>query len=168
MTKPALRTDADFDAFYERNWKYVYRLCFTYMKCEADAEDCAEDAFVKVLKGNISFSDQTHERKWLTITAINICKNMLKSHDRNNESIDDETKPDIVAPEGEDYSELKDAVMALPPIYKDVVWLYYYDGYSTKEIAHMLNCPSSTIRNRLKDARIKLKHYLEREKNAES
>ena len=31
MTKPALRTDADFDAFYERNWKYVYRLCFTFV-----------------------------------------------------------------------------------------------------------------------------------------
>ena len=74
MTKPALRTDADFDAFYERNWKYIYRLCFTFMKCEADAEDCTEDVFVKVLTGNTTFTDQTHERKWLTVTAINLCK----------------------------------------------------------------------------------------------
>lgn len=48
MPKTALRTDADFEAFYDRHWKYVYRLCFTYMKNEADAEDCTEDVFVKV------------------------------------------------------------------------------------------------------------------------
>ena len=43
----AVRTDAEFEAFYERHWKYVYRLCYTYMLSEADAEDCTEDIFVK-------------------------------------------------------------------------------------------------------------------------
>lgn len=37
------KTDEEFEAFYERHWKYVYRLCMTYMKSAADAEDCAED-----------------------------------------------------------------------------------------------------------------------------
>ena len=165
MTKPALRTDADFDAFYERNWKYIYRLCFTFMKCEADAEDCTEDIFVKVLTGNMFFEDQTHERKWLTIAAINLCKDRLKSYARKNVgSVDDEMMPDIAAPEQEDYSQVRDAVIALPPNHKDVIWLYYYEGYSTDEIAHMLDRPSSTIRNRLKDARKKLKKVLEGEK----
>ena len=163
MTKPALRTNADFDAFYERNWKYVYRLCYTYMKCEADAEDCTEDAFVKVLAGNLVFEDQTHERKWLTVTAINLCKDKLKSYARKNvDSLDDETRPEPAAPE-EDRGDVREAVMALPPDHKDVVWLYYYEGYSTGEIARMLDRPSSTIRNRLKDARKKLKIFLEGE-----
>ena len=165
MTKPALRTEADFDAFYERNWKYVYRLCFTYMKCEADAEDCAEDVFVKVLTENMTFKDQTHERKWLTVAAINRCKDKLKSYARKNvDSIDDETKPEIAAFEDTDCGDVKDAVMALPPIYKDVIWLYYYEGRSANEIARMLGSPSSTIRNRLKNARKKLKNLLEGEK----
>ena len=165
MTEPALRTDADFDAFYERNWKYIYRLCFTFMKCEADAEDCTEDIFVKVLTGNMFFEDQTHERKWLTIAAINLCKDRLKSYARKNVgSVDDEMMPDIAAPEQEDYSQVRDAVIALPPNHKDVIWLYYYEGYSTDEIAHMLDRPSSTIRNRLKDARKKLKKVLKGEK----
>ena len=165
MTKPALRTDADFDAFYERNWKYIYRLCFTFMKCEADAEDCTEDVFVKVLTSDMLFEDQTHERKWLTITAINLCKDRLKSYARKNVgSVDDEMMPDIAAPEQEDYSQVRDAVIALPPNHKDVIWLYYYEGYSTDEIAHMLDRPSSTIRNRLKDARKKLKKVLKGEK----
>jgi DNA-directed RNA polymerase specialized sigma24 family protein len=45
MPKTALRTDADFEAFYDRHWKYVYRLCFTYMKNEADAEDLYRRCF---------------------------------------------------------------------------------------------------------------------------
>ena len=163
MPKPALRTDADFDAFYERNWKYVYRLCYAFMKCEADAEDCTEDVFVKVLTGDTVFADQTHERKWLSVTAINLCKDKLKSFSRKNvDSIDDERIPELAAPEQEDRSHVRDAVFSLPPNHKDVIWLYYYEGYSTDEIARLLDRPASTIRNRLKDARKKLKTLLER------
>lgn len=53
----------DFEALYERHWKYVYRLCFTYMKNAEEAEDCAEDVFVKVLNGDFAFEDELHERK---------------------------------------------------------------------------------------------------------
>lgn len=96
MPKTALRTDADFEAFYDRHWKYVYRLCFTYMKNEADAEDCTEDVFVKVLTGNFEFEDETHERKWLTVTAINLCKDKLKSYARKNiDSLDDDMMPEM-------------------------------------------------------------------------
>lgn len=73
---------SELEAFYERHWKYVYRLCLTYMKSEADAEDCTEDVFVKVLTGDFSFNDEIHERKWLTLTAINLCKDRLKSWKR--------------------------------------------------------------------------------------
>lgn len=52
------------------------------MKSEADAEDCTEDVFVKVLTGEFSFNDEIHERKWLTLTAINLCKDRLKSWKR--------------------------------------------------------------------------------------
>ena len=50
----------------------------TYMKNQSEAEDCTEDVFVKVLTGEISFQDETHEKKWLTVTAINLCKDRLK------------------------------------------------------------------------------------------
>lgn len=65
MTEFTLHTDADFIAFYERHWKYVYRLCFTYMKNTSDAEDCTEDVFVKVFTGNFSFEDEMHEKNGL-------------------------------------------------------------------------------------------------------
>lgn len=161
MPKTALRTDADFDVFYERHWKYVFRLCFTYMKNEADAENCTEDVFVKVLTQDITFEDETHERKWLTVTAINLCKDKLKSFARKKvSSINDDGMLDVAEPEKEDYSNVRNAIMSLPPKHKDVIWLYYYEGCSTDEIARIFGCPSSTIRNRLKDARKKLEKLL--------
>lgn len=161
MSKTALRTDADFEVFYERHWKYIYRLCFTYMKSEADAEDCTEDVFVKILTGGYAFSDETHERKWLTVTAVNLCKDRLKSYERRNVgSIDDDMMPELAAPDSGDQTNVLEAVMALPPKLKDVIWLYYYEGYATDEIAQLLGRPPSTVRNQIKDARNLLKKSL--------
>lgn len=159
MSESTLRTNADFEAFYERHYKYVYRLCFTYMKSAADAEDCTEDVFVKVLTGNYAFEDETHERKWLTVTAINHCKDKLKSWKRKSVTSIDEVQ-EIAAEETDDLSDVRDAVMRLPVKYKDVVWLYYYEGHSTDEISSMLHRPPSTIRNQLRDARNLLKKDL--------
>ena len=57
-----LETQDWFAAFYERNYRLVYRLCFTYMKNQAEAEDCTEDVFVKVLTGEFTFNDETSRR----------------------------------------------------------------------------------------------------------
>lgn len=131
----------------------------TYMKSAADAEDCTEDVFVKVLNGDFEFTDEVHERKWLTVTAINLCKDMLKSRKRRAVvPIDDE--PEQAAPEKEDYSDVTEAVKKLPVKLKDVIWLFYYDGYQTDEIAKILGRPPSTVRNQLRDARKLLKNIL--------
>ncbi|MDE7230064.1 MAG: sigma-70 family RNA polymerase sigma factor [Oscillospiraceae bacterium] len=150
----------NFEDFYERNWKYVYRICFTYMKNAADAEDCAEDVFVKVLNGNFTFTNELHERKWLAVTAGNRCKDKLKSAGRKTVDYLNEI-PEPAAEDQADHSEVLEAVLDLPVKYKEVVWLYYYDGYQTDEIAKILKRPHSTIRNQLRDARGLLKKALE-------
>ena len=53
-----------------------------------------------------------------------------------------------------------DAVLRLPDKYKDVVYLHYYEGYKTGEIAEMLGEKPSTVRNRLRDARALLRQAL--------
>ena len=158
MPESTLRTDEDFGKFYERHREYVYRLCLTYMKTRADAEDCTEDVFVRVLTRKPAFSDDIHARKWLTVTACNHCKNKLKRRKLI------ETVPlyDVPEPaEEETGNDVLSAVMSLPPRYKDVIWMYYYEGYSTDEIASLLHRPASTVRNRLKDAREMLRKHLE-------
>lgn len=154
-------SQTDFEAFYDRHWKFVYRLCFSYMKSAADAEDCTEDVFVKVLTGECRFNDETHERKWLTVTAMNLCKDRLKSHSRKNVvSLYDDGITEPTVCEAEDNSDVTEAVLALPMKLKDVVWLHYYDGLKTEEIAKLLRRPPSTVRNQLRDARNLLKNVL--------
>ena len=75
-------------------------------------------------------------------------------------SMDDEDMPELAAPEKEDFSDVKEAVMKLPPKLKDVVLMFYYDGYQTDEIAKMLGRLPSTVRNQLRDARKLLKNTL--------
>ncbi len=53
----------EFEIFYEKYKNYVYRICFTYMKRAADAEDCAEDVFVNVLSKNMKFNGEEHEKR---------------------------------------------------------------------------------------------------------
>ena len=145
----------NFEAFYLRHFKAVYRVCYAFMKNAQDAEDCAEDAFVRAMTCGVAFENERHERSWLTTTAMNVCKDKLKHWWRRKVTpIDEETE---LATETDEKSEVADAVMALPVKYKEVVWLYYYEGYQTDEIAAMLGRAPSTVRNQLRDARAKLK-----------
>ena len=159
MKKAALRTNADFEALYDRHWKYVYRLCFTYMNNVSDAEDVTEDVFVKVITGEYTFNDEIHERKWLTVTAINLCKDRLRSYGRKNIDYVEEL-PEVPDETPQGTEDITDAVMALPIKYKEIIWLYYYMGYQLGEIAKMLKRPPSTVRNQIKDARNLLKKIL--------
>ena len=147
--------DGDFEAFYLRHFKAIYRVCYAFMKNAQDAEDCTEDTFVRAMTCDAAFENERHERSWLTTTAMNICKDRLKHWWRQKVTpIDEETE---CAAEPDEKREVVDAVMALPVKYKEVVWLHYYEGYRTDEIAAMLHRPPSTVRNQLRDARAKLK-----------
>ena len=80
--------------------------------------------------------------------------------------MEEDSVPEPASEEPEDYSDVLEAVLELPEKYKDVVWLFYYDGYQTDEIASMLERPASTIRNQLRDARAMLKKTLERSRGS--
>lgn len=158
MSESLLSVGMEFEAFYNRNYKLVYRVCYTYMKNSFEAEDITEDTFVKVLTGDYTFNDENHEKAWLTVTAINLCKDKLKSwwHKRT-VPIDEVEK---TGDRGFEIDETLDAVMKLPTKYKDVIYLYYYMGYKTDEIASLLHRPHSTVRNHLMEARKLLKKEL--------
>lgn len=150
---------ADFEAFYLRHFQAIYRVCFAFLKNPQDAEDCAEDVFVKAMTAEPAFENERHERAWLTTTAMNLCKDRLKHWWRHKVTPLEEA-PEQAAPQEEDTGEVLEAVKSLPAKYKEVVWLYYYEGYQTEEIAKMLKRPPSTVRNQLRSARGKLKIWL--------
>ena len=108
-----------------------------------------------------TFEDEGHERAWLITVASNLCRDVLKSAARTRT---------VAMPEGVEYvdehamadqiDETLEAVLRLPEKYKDVVYLHYYEGMPTDEIAQVVGSPPSTVRNRLRDARKLLRQML--------
>lgn len=152
----SLRTDEEIAAIYHRHVDTVYRICFSFMKNAADTEDMVQETFLKMIANGRQFASENHEKAWLIVTASNTCKDALKHWSRQTENIDNCQIP-ASAPFHD--NSMLDAILMLPVKYKEVVYLYYYEGYTTAEIAKILHCPKSTIRNRLAKARKLLKKY---------
>ncbi len=136
----------------------ILRLSYSYMKNISDSEDVLQDTLIKYMNTMPVFVSTSHQKAWLFRVAINICKNKLKSSWFKTEQL------------SEDYTMLTDfndnenmiigAINSLTVKYREVLFLFYYEGYSTMEIAKILNKKESTVRSLLLRARKKLKTIL--------
>ena len=149
------RTREEAAAIYRRHFKMVYQLCLMLMKNVPDAEDATQTVFRKVMEYPRPFRDPEHEKAWLIVTARNECKNQLKHWWRTRRA-SEETLNKLAWEQPED-GLVWEQVSALPEKYRLVLYLYYYQGYATGEIAQILGENPSTIRTRLVQARNKLK-----------
>ena len=143
----------------EKYGTMVYRICFLYMKNKADAEDAFQDVFLRHLEAHRLFFSEEHEKAWLCTVAFNRCKDLLRRSARGNVSIDEVEEPagpDNSSPR----SDVLEAVLQLPAKYKDVIYLHYYEGYSSRQIARILKCTENTIYSQLSRARGLLKERL--------
>jgi len=158
MMKPLSRTDKEIAEIYARHIKTIYRVCFAYMKNSADTEDAVQDTFVKLIRYSTVFESEEHEKAWLIRTASNVCKDILKAWWRKRENLEDYEH--LHGTGGIVIDDTLKVVMSLPDKYKTVVYLYYYEGYTSVEIAELLHKPQSTIRNYLHEARNVLRQQL--------
>ena len=142
---------------YNRHVDMVYRVCYSFMKNQTDTEDMVQETFLRLLSNQKKFADERHEKAWLIVTASNLCKDTLKKWWRTNENIED--YPDLPQ-KTNGGSAVMEAILSLSDDYKTVVYMYYYEGYSTAEIAQFLGCPDATVRSRLARARKQLQAML--------
>lgn len=143
------------EAIFNRHVKTVYKVCYSYMGNAADAEDATQQVFAKLIAQPRDFAGVDHERAWLIVCAQNLCKDELKSAARSRRGdMPIDLEDPAARAEGSDTLE---AVLALPEMYRECIYLYYYEGYSTAEIATLCGAPASTVRNRLAEARKLLK-----------
>lgn len=141
----------------------ILRIAYTYLKNKADAEDTVQDVFLQIIDKNPIFNDETHEKSWIVRTTINMCKNKLNLFwNKNKCSIDDITEFASYDRYSADSNVLK-TVLSLPDKYRLVVYMYYYEGYSTPEISKIIEKSDTTIRSLLHRARNKLKSILKEE-----
>lgn len=151
----------DFRAIYDRQADRVYRLCMVYLKNDGDAQDGVQEIFLKLLQKNISFENEDHERAWFIRTAKNYCMDQLKSFWRIKRT-DLGQWQEPAAEEPPEEGALLEMVMELPVKYREVLYLYYYEDYSVREISSMLGRKESTVQSQLAAGRKKLRQQIER------
>lgn len=135
----------------------VLRLAYSYLHNMQDAEDILQETLIRYLQSVPVFENSEHEKAWLLRVAVNLSKNRI---DYNRLRETDELDEKLQQEEREDLAFVWEAVRELPEHYREVIHLYYYEGYSTKEIAKILQSRESTVRSNLKRGREKLKAVL--------
>jgi RNA polymerase sigma-70 factor (ECF subfamily) len=143
----------------KQNEDKMFRTALAILGGKADAEDVVQDVFIKLFEKQPHFESPEHETAWLIRATVNLCKNFLRSHWWK------KTVPllDTYPAQTDEQQSIIETVLSLSPKYRIVIHLFYYEGYSTKEIAEITEQKESTVREQLTRARRLLKNYLDGE-----
>lgn len=145
---------------YDREYERVYRTAMVWLRNTQDAQDAVQNIFLKLLERPRSFQSEEHEKAWFIVATKNYCRDILKSAWRK--KVDLGEVPEQMQEEKEIYDILTE-LMRLPLKYREVLYLYYYEGYSIKELSELLDRKQSTLQTQLATARKKLRVELEKE-----
>ena len=146
-------------AVVERYGDEMLRLGMLYLGSREQAEDAVQDSFIKIFKA--ANSDQI-SKSFVMRVLVNTCKDYLKSGWARNVTLVDQY-PDAAAAAKlpDEDGALRQAILALPPKYREVILLRYYEGFAVGEIARILAAPQPTVSIRLKRACALLEKQLE-------
>ena len=147
----------EFENIYHRYKQLLFRIAYSYVKNAEDAEDLVQEAFMKRLYKAPMFLSEEHEKRWMIRIIVNLSKNHVMSFWHRKRAAMEELPDQAAADLGGTEKDLWQEVLALPDKYKISMYLHYYEGYTCKEIAEILNCKESAIKMRLKKGRELLK-----------
>lgn len=154
-----MRDEREVDRAIELYADMIRRLCMVHLKNYSDTEDIFQTVFLKYVLSSVIFENEEHEKAWFIRVTVNACKDLLKSFFRSRTVSIDEL---VNEPEAlEVYNtEVLEAVLSLPYKYKNVVYLYYYEGYSAVEISRILGKNVNTVYTLLTRSKRLLKEML--------
>ncbi len=150
----------------------IQRLVFTYVKEYSTAEDLTQEIFLKVYRKIHTFQHDSSLKTWVYRIAINHCKDYLRSwycrHIVVNDQVDHHAVSDGVRPDQQlikkvEEEHLVQLVFTLPVIYRESIYLYYYEDLTIKMISQLTGAKENTVKGRLKRGKALLKKQLEQE-----
>lgn len=149
-------SEGEFNQIVDKYANFVFRIAMVKTKNKQDAEDVFQDTFFKLYKCGIAFQSEEHIKSWLIKVTINASIDLLKSfwHSRMtglDEELPFEDKSDM---------QLWEEIKKLPAKYRIPIYLFYYEGYSTEEIAGFSNENPTTTRSKLHRGRKMLSERL--------
>lgn len=151
----------EFAVLAEKYMDTIYRVAYSWTKNSDDANDVTQDVLIQLYKTTKEFESDSHLKNWLIRVTVNQCKMLFRSLWSKMEDIGEYAN--TLGFEEESHLDLFQAVMNLDKKYRVPILLFYYEGYSTAEIASILGIPEKTVSTRLFCAKAKLKDYLKEE-----
>ena len=150
--------DIEFQKVVEDCAPGMFRLAYSFCANRADAEDAVQEVLIKYLQRPPRCDGPAQLRAWLMTATANQCRDLLRSGRRR------KTQPlaQVRASEGMDDEALdvRAAILQLPQGQRGVVYLFYYEQMSTRQIAQTLHLSETAVRSRLFQARKALKKLL--------
>lgn len=146
----------------ERYKDVLFRIAYNICRSEADADDAVQDCFIKYHNQLMDFDSEEHIKAWLIRVTINLSKNLISSFWHRNTVNWEEYMESMPFEDAHD-SDLFRVVMEMPQKYRIPIHLFYYEDYSIKEIAEIINCPENTVKSQLNRGRKLLKKALKEE-----
>ena len=155
-------TSKEFECLVQTYQTQMRRLCCMILKDTHLAEDAVQETFLKAYLGMNGFRQESSEKTWLTRIAVNTCRDLMRSRwfRHIDLSVDIAYLPEEASKSDPEDMALMDLVLRLPLKQREVVLLYYYQNMKTEEIADALGIAVSSVSERLKRAREKLRTAL--------
>ncbi len=161
----SMHREKTYEEVIKRNSETVYRLAYSLVRTQSDADDIYQEVFLRYVRKAPVFDSEEHEKAWFMRVTINCCKNFWKSPwiQRRSEFKKDVSEKEAVCEVIDENQRLIDIVKQLPEKYRVVIHLFYYEDLSIKEIAKITKSQASTVRTRLTRARRLLQRWLKEE-----
>ena len=158
-----MMNESRFTALAEKYMDMVYRIALNALGSAADAEDVTQNVMVRLYRADPDFESEEHAKRWLIRVAVNESKRFIGLPWKKREaSFEEALNAASVEADGLQ-KDLVRKIAQLPPKYRVPMYLYYFEGYSIKEIAELTGSKTSTLQTRLARGREKLREVLEEE-----
>ena len=156
----SMHREKTYEEVIKRNSETVYRLAYSLVKTQSDADDIYQEVFLRYVRKAPVFDSEEHEKAWFIRVTINCCKNFWKSPWIQRRSV---SEKEAVCEAKDENQRLIDIVKQLPEKYRVVIHLFYYEELTIQEIAKITKSKASTVRTRLTRARKLLQRWLKEE-----
>lgn len=147
-----------FDELFQRHKSFVYNVCYRMLGSAEDAIDAMQTTFIQAYHGIRGFKRRSAFRSWLYRIAVNVSASMIRQQQRRAAMERQVEVPQEVA---ESDDTVWQAVLTLPPNYRSVIVLFYFQGLSVEETAEALECSRVNVATRLHRARAVLRVKIE-------
>lgn len=151
-------TAQDFEYYVNTFSGVIFRTAMCYVKNKADADDIMQEVFLKLYTLDTYFVNDAHAKAWLIKVTANMCRNMLKNPWRR--LIQPIEAAEDMPAESEKESGLIDIIMKMKSKNRIVLYMHYFEGYSTREIAEILGIKENAVTSQLYRGRKQLKDLL--------